>query len=71
MTARSEVTPEEIERLLPAYRRLLRMARENQAAAETPTKKVRAVDIPPESTAASSHPSTDDAPLTNGAPRRA
>jgi hypothetical protein len=35
MTARSEVTPEEIERLLPAYRRLLRMARENQAAAET------------------------------------
>jgi ribonuclease HI len=35
MTARSEVTPELIERLLPAYRRLLRMARESQAAAET------------------------------------
>ena len=36
MTARSEVTPELIERLLPAYRRLLRMARENQAAADSP-----------------------------------
>jgi hypothetical protein len=35
MTARSEVTPELIERLLPAYRRLLRLARESQAAAET------------------------------------
>ena len=34
MTARGEVTPELIERLLPAYRRLLRMARESQAAAE-------------------------------------
>jgi hypothetical protein len=36
MTARSEVTPELIERLMPAYRRLLRMARENQAAAQAP-----------------------------------
>ena len=36
MTARSEVTPELIERLLPAYRRLLRMAREERAAGEAP-----------------------------------
>jgi hypothetical protein len=36
MTARSEVTPELIERLLPAYRRLLRVAREERAAGEGP-----------------------------------
>jgi hypothetical protein len=36
MTVRRELTPEEIERLLPAYRRLLRAASEKKAVAETP-----------------------------------
>jgi hypothetical protein len=74
MTARSEVTPQEIEALLPAYRILLRIAREKKAAscgaAETPPPKAKA-GAAPQAPARSSHSSTTVTPLTFGEDRRA